>query len=202
VQHIYRINLNKGEDKAARIAQQLDNQRWALLIVLAVLAGGLVWTGWSSNRDLEKMIADKQAKIAQVKQDLQQLTDTGNKLSKRDILKLAKLEKSRLLWTQKVMGLGMEVSPEMALTSVRFEKGYLYVTGIHKVREGQDPIDNIMAFVDQLKTNQYFNQDFENVHFASSEDIVSHDQKALLFEIQCKVMPRFLAKDASITPES
>lgn len=202
MQHIYRINLNKGEDKAARIAQQLDNQRWALLIVLAVLAGGLVWTGWSSNRDLEKMIADKQAKIAQVKQDLQQLTDTGNKLSKRDILKLAKLEKSRLLWTQKVMGLGMEVSPEMALTSVRFEKGYLYVTGIHKVREGQDPIDNIMAFVDQLKTNQYFNQDFENVHFASSEDIVSHDQKALLFEIQCKVMPRFLAKDASITPES
>lgn len=202
MQHVYHINLNKGEDKAARIAQQLDNQRWALLVLLALLSIGLGWVGWSANRDLDQMISDKQAKIEQVKSDLQQLTDTGNKLSKRDILKLAKLEKSRLLWTQKLMGLGMEVSRDMALTSVRFEKGYMYIVGVHKVREGQDPIDNIMAFVDQLKANQYFNQDFENVQFASSQDIVSHDQKALLFEVQCKVLPRFLAKDASITPES
>jgi len=202
LQHIYRINLNKGEDKAARIAQQLDNQRWALLIVFALVSVGVGWMAWAENRQLDQMISDKQAKIEKVKADLQQLTDTGNKLSKRDILKLAKLEKSRLLWTQKVMGMGMEVSHDMALTSVRFEKGYLYIVGIHKVREGQDPIDNIMAFVDQLKANQLFNQDFESVQFASSQDIISHDQKALLFEIQCKVLPRFLAKDASITPES
>lgn len=200
--HVYRINLNKGEDKAARIAQQLDNQRWALLVLLVLFAGGVSWFAWQANKDLDAMIADKQAKIEKVKADLQELADTGSKLSKRDILKLAKLEKSRLLWTQKLMGLGMEVSRDMALTSVRYEKGYLYVVGIHKVREGQDPIDNIMAFVDQLKANQYFNQDFESVQFASSKDIISHDQKALLFEIQCKILPRFLAKDASITPES
>jgi hypothetical protein len=202
VTHVYHINLNKGEDKAARIAQQLDNQRWALLVLLVLFSGGVTWFAWQANKDLDAMIADKQAKIEKVKADLQELSDTGSKLSKRDILKLAKLEKSRLLWTQKLMGLGMEVSKDMALTSVRYEKGYLYVVGIHKVREGQDPIDNIMAFVDQLKANQYFNQDFESVQFASSKDIISHDQKALLFEIQCKILPRFLAKDASINPES
>lgn len=202
MQHVYRINLNKGEDKAARIAQQLEGQRWALLVVLALCAIGVGWFTWTSNRDLDNMIADKQGKIDQVKAELQQLKETGNKLSKRDILKLAKLEKSRLLWTQKVMGLGMECSHDMALTSVRFEKGYLYITGIHKVREGQDPIDSIMAFVDQLKANKLFNQDFDNVQFASSKDIISHDQKALLFEIQCKIMSRFMSKDFIFGQES
>jgi cell division protein FtsB len=202
VQHVYRINLNKGEDKAARIAQQLESQRWLLLILLVLLAGGVGWYTWTSNRDLDRMIADKQQKIDQVKAELQQLKETGNKLSKRDIFKLAKLEKSRLLWTQKIMGLGMETTRDMALTSVRFEKGYLYITGIHKVREGQDPIDNVMAFVDQLKANKLFNQDFESIQFANSQDIVSHDQKALLFEIQCKIMPRFLSKDFTFGQES
>lgn len=202
MQHVYRINLNKGEDKAARIAQQLESQRWLLLILLVLLAGGVGWYTWTSNRDLDRMIADKQQKIDQVKAELQQLKETGNKLSKRDIFKLAKLEKSRLLWTQKIMGLGMETTRDMALTSVRFEKGYLYITGIHKVREGQDPIDNVMAFVDQLKANKLFNQDFESIQFANSQDIVSHDQKALLFEIQCKIMPRFLSKDFTFGQES
>ena len=198
MQHVYRINLNKGEDKAARIAQQLDNQRWALLVVLALLAGGLTWWASRHNEALDKMISDKEQKIVQVKAELQKLKETGNKLSKRDILKLAKLEKSRLLWTQKMMGLGMECTNEMALTSVRFEKGYLYITGIHKVREGVDPIDNVMAFVDQLKANALFNQDFTSVQFASSQDIVSHDQKALLFEVQCKVEPSFMAREKDL----
>lgn len=202
MQHVYRINLNKGEDKAARIAQQLENQRWALLVVLALIAGGVAWWAWQSNRELDRMIADKQQKIEQVRNELQQLKETGNKLSKRDILKLAKLEKSRLLWTKKIMGLGMECSRDMALTSVRFEKGYLYIVGIHKVREGVDPIDNIMAFVDQLKANALFNQDFASVQFASSQDIISHDQKALLFEIQCKIMPHFLSRDVNLGQES
>jgi len=202
VQHFYRINLNKGEDKAARIAQTLENQRWALLVLLVLIAGTMSWWTWSYNRDLNGMIADKENKIAQVKEELQKLKETGHKLSKRDILKLAKLEKSRLLWTQKIMGLGMECSREMALTSVRFEKGHLYVVGVHKVREGVDPIDNVMAFVDQLKANALFNQDFTSVHFARSEDIISHDQKALLFEIQCKIEPRFLSRDSMFGQES
>ncbi|MDP2361235.1 MAG: hypothetical protein Q8O14_10870 [bacterium] len=202
MQHLYRINLNKGEDKAARIAQQLDNQRWALLVLLALLAGGVSWWTWSSNRELDHMIADKEAKIEQVKAELLELKETGNKLSKQDILRLAKMEKSRLLWTRKIMGLGMECSREMALTSVRFEKGYLYIVGVHKVREGVDPIDNVMAFVDQLKANALFNQDFASVQFFSSQDIVSHDQKALLFEIQCKIQPQFLSREMNFGQES
>jgi len=196
--HVYRINLNKGEDKQARIAQQLELQRWGVLVLLALIAAGLSGLTWNYNRELDGMIARKQQQIEQVKSELQELQDTGSKLSKRDILDLAQLEKSRLLWTQKLEGLAMEVTREMALTGVRFEKGYLYIDGVHKVREGQDPIDNVMQLVEQLRANRLFNQDFENVNFAASETIVSHDQPALRFEIHCKIMPRFLSKTVNL----
>lgn len=194
MQHVYHINLNKGEDKQARIAQQLEMQRWFVLALFVIAAGVLSGFTWSYDNDLNSMIAEKESQIEQVKAELQELQDTGSKLSKRDILNLARLENSRLLWTQKLQGLGMEVSREMALTSVRYEKGFLYIEGVHKVREGMDPIDNIMIFVEQLRANELFNHDFESVNFAESENIVTHDQPALRFQIQCKIQPRFLSK--------
>jgi hypothetical protein len=192
--HVYRINLNKGEDKQARIAQQLEMQRWFLLGILVLAAAGLSGLTWHYNARLDGMIASKEADIQRVTEELQELRDTGSKLSKADILNLAQLERSRLLWTEKLQGLGMEVTRDMALTSVRYEKNYLYIDGIHKVREHQDPVDLVMQLVEQLRANGLFNQDFESVNFAASEDIISHDQRALRFEIQCKILPRFQSK--------
>ena len=194
MEHVYRINLNKGEDKAARIAQQLELQRWGLLVFLLLIAGGMAWFTWDRNVQLDDMIQHKVEQIVDVKQQLQELRDTGAKLSKRDILSLARLENSRLLWTRKLMGLGMEVNREMALTAVRFEKGFLYITGVYKIREGGDPLDQVMIFVEQLRANELFNENFDNVYFASSQDIVTQDQPALLFELRCKIQSRFLSK--------
>lgn len=202
MEHLYRINLNKGEDKAARIAQQLEMQRWALVVVFAVLGAVVSGFAWNYNNQLDDMIADRQAQIEDIKAELHELQDTGSKLSKVDIMNLAKLEKSRLQWTRKIMGLAMESTRDMALTSVRFEKGLLYILGVHKVREGRDPIEEVMDFVEQLKANKLFNQDFVSVQFANSADIISHDQPALSFEIHCKIMPGFLNKDIKLSKES
>ncbi len=200
--HLYRINLNKGEDKAARVAQQLEMQRWGLVGIFVILFAVVSWFSYDYNSQLDDMIAEREQQIEQIKGELQALRDTGSKLSKVDILNLAKLEKSRLLWTQKIMGLSMETTRSMALTSVRFEKGLLYIEGVHKVREDEDPIDEVMAFVEQLKANNLFNQDFISVQFANSQHINSHDQKALSFEIQCKILPSFLNKDIRLSTES
>ena len=191
---LYTINLNKGEDKAARIAQQLEMQRWALVALLVLIAGGVTFFGFARNNSLDNLITQRQQQIQEVKDQLQELQDTGGNLSKRDILYLEQLERSRLLWTEKLMGLGAEVTREMALTSVRYEKGQLYVSGVHKVREGQDPLDNVMAFIGRLRGNEQFNQDFKNIIFYYSENIVQHDQPALLFEIHCPLQGKYLSK--------
>ena len=191
---LYTINLNKGEDKAARIAQQLEMQRWALVALLVLIAGGVTFFGFARNNSLDNLITQRQQQIQEVKDQLQELQDTGGNLSKRDILYLEQLERSRLLWTEKLMGLGAEVTREMALTSVRYEKGQLYVSGVHKVREGQDPLDNVMAFIGRLRSNEQFNQDFKNIIFYYSENIVQHDQPALLFEIHCPLQGKYLSK--------
>lgn len=199
---LYHINLNKGEDKAARIAQQLEMQRWAIVILLTLIAGGVTWFGLARNGALDNLIAQRQDQIENVKTELQELQDTGTNLSKRDILNLAKLESSRLLWTEKLIGLGEEVSRDMALTSVRFEKGQLYVAGVHKVRPNQDPLDKVMEFVKKLRENEQFNQDFKSIEFFYSEDIVQHDQPALLFEIHCKIDRKYLSKTVNFTRNS
>ncbi len=191
---LYTINLNKGEDKAARIAQQLELQRWALVVLLVLIAGGITWFGYARNGALDNLIAHRQQQIQDVKDQLQELQDTGDNLSKRDILHLEQLERSRLLWTEKLMGLGEEVTRDMALTSVRYEKGLLYISGVHKVREGQDPLDNVMAFIGRLRANERFNRDFENISFYYSENIVQHDQPALRFEIQCPLLKKYISK--------
>jgi hypothetical protein len=192
--HIYKINLNKGEDKAARIAQQLDNQRWGILVFMVLLSGGLSWFTYHKNANLDSMIADKQDRIEQIKSELHKLRETGTNLSKRDILNLATLEKSRLLWTKKLIGLSMELTRDVVLINVRYEKGFMYIDGIHKIRENDDPIDRVMTLVDQLKANSLFNQNFTNVAFASSEEIISHDQLVLKFTVECKVQSKYTTK--------
>lgn len=199
---LYHINLNKGEDKAARIAQQLEMQRWAIVVLLILIAGGITWFGLARNSDLDNLIAQRQDQIQKVQDELQELQDTGTNLSKRDILNLAKLENSRLLWTNKLIGLGEEVNKEMALTSVRYEKGQLYVAGVYKVRPNMDPLDKVMEFVDKLRRNEKFNQDFRNIVFYYSEDIVQHDQPSLLFEIHCKIDKKYLSKTVQFTKNS
>ncbi|MCA9785744.1 MAG: hypothetical protein KC488_04245, partial [Candidatus Cloacimonetes bacterium] len=66
--------------------------------------------------------------------------------------------------------------------------------GLHKVKEGEDPIDLVMDFVHRLENNPDFNENFSNIQFASSSDIISQDQPALQFEIRCKIEPKFLSK--------
>lgn len=199
MEHLYQINLNKGEDKLARVQRQMELQRWMLLVLFVVLAGGETFWIYSNNGRMNDLIAQKESEVAQVQAELQKLQTTGQKLSKRDIMNLARLEESRLLWSEKMEGLGEEVSRKMALTDVRFEKGHLYIVGVHKVSENLDPIDEVMRFVDRLKANEKFNQDFVNIQFASSEDIVTQDQPALRFEIQCRIEPTFLSKTVNFS---
>jgi hypothetical protein len=195
MQHYYQINLNKGEDKAARIAQQLELQRWFLVAFFALIAAGVSYLTFSYNGDLDQMIQTKESKIAEVKLELQKLENTGTKLSKRDIMNLAQLENSRLLWAQKLASMGMEIPRDVALTNVSYEKGYLYVDGVHKVRKDQDPLAEVMHLVDQLKSNATFNDgDFESIFFGLGEDIISQDQPAFYFSIRCKIATRFTSK--------
>jgi hypothetical protein len=199
VEHVYSINLNKGEDKVARIQKQMELQRWLLLLVLALIGAGEAWWIHDSNTRLNDLLAQKESQVEEVQAQLAKLQRTGKNLSKRDILNLAALEESRLLWSRKLVGLGEETTPQMALTDVRFEKGHLYITGLHKVKEGSDPIDAVMAFVHRLENNTDFNQNFSNIQFASSQDIISQDQKALQFEIRCKIEANFLSKTINFT---
>ncbi|MCA9787829.1 MAG: hypothetical protein KC488_14865, partial [Candidatus Cloacimonetes bacterium] len=89
MEHVYHINLNKGEDKVAHIQRQMELQRWLLLLVLALIGASEVWWINDSNNKLNDLLAQKENQVEEVQAQLAKLQRTGKNLSKRDILNLA-----------------------------------------------------------------------------------------------------------------
>jgi len=193
VTHQYLINFNKGQDQVSRIERQMELGRWLTLLVFVLIMGGISWYSYTYLENLQGMIDGKENQLVQVKKDIKRLRKTGTQLSRDDIFRLNRLQEGRISWSQKVLGLGQEVSKRMAITGAKYEKGRLLIDGIVKIEETREPVFDVMEFVDNLEHNPYFKDNFASIKFGSTERTRIQDEEVLEFQVVCQVHDSYKA---------
>ena len=116
------INLNQTDTKEARTVRWKERGRWMIftVIVLSLIFANtslfLIGSGYN------RLIAQKENEIADIRQRIRALQAQGKNLSKRDILSFAELESNRTLWARNFELLGKMTPDDMALTGLKFNK--------------------------------------------------------------------------------
>ena len=124
------INLNQTDTKEARTVRWKERGRWMIftVIVLSLIFANtslfLIGSGYN------RLIAQKENEIADIRQRIRDLQAQGKNLSKRDILSFAELESNRTLWARNFELLGKMTPDAMALTGLKFNTGSKELGGV------------------------------------------------------------------------
>ena len=183
------INLNQTDSKEARTARLKERGRWMIftIIVLSLIFANtslfLIGSGYN------RLIAQKENEIADVKQRIRNLQAQGKNLSKQDILSFAELEGNRTLWARNFELLGKMTPGDMALTGLKFNKRNkkLYIEGISVVYKEEEEYEIVYNYINRMKRNREFSKNFPKVKFRQGslkkirgQDIVHFEIKAAL----------------------
>jgi Tfp pilus assembly protein PilN len=183
----FTINLNKGEARAElAIRRQRRTQRIVMAVfILVFLAIGFL--NVNNYMELNSIVKGKQDKIAQIERQLEELQRSGQNVSKQDVLALAKLEQKRFLWARRLEALA-EIMPEnMAITGLEFHNLDFTIKAISQIKKDQKEFDQVVAFMDMLKSTPFFYTDFDGIRFEKSSRISIEDQDILSMAIICQV---------------
>jgi len=161
------INLNQTDSKEARTARLKERGRWMIftIIVLSLIFANtslfLIGSGYN------RLIAQKENEIADVKQRIRNLQAQGKNLSKQDILSFAELEGNRTLWARNFELLGKMTPGDMALTGLKFNKRNkkLYIEGISVVYKEEEEYEIVYNYINLMKRNREFSKNFPKVKF-------------------------------------
>ncbi len=183
----FTINLNKGEDIAEREARWRRRREIITLTVLiiAVLIATIINIG--QYRIVEGIITTKQTIIRDIDRQLDSLEKTGKNISKQDVLALAKLEKERVLWTKKLLGLGSELPEEMALTYLEFKNNIFLIRFITTIKSNEKEFDKVKEMIDKLRASPMFFRDFREMRLKEQHRADVDEQTVLSFSVLCKL---------------
>jgi hypothetical protein len=190
----FTVNLNKGEARAElAIRRQRRTQRIVMAVfILAFLAVGAL--NVNNYLELKSIVGEKQDKIAEIDRQLEELQRAGQNVSKEDVLALAKLEKKRFLWTQRLESLATIMPEDMAITGLEFHNFEFTIRAISQIKRTQKEFDQVVAFMDMLKGTPAFYSDFEGIRFEKSSRIGVEDQDILSLAIVCEVSTEMLRR--------
>ena len=180
------INLNQTDSKEARTARLKERGRWMVftVIVLSLIFANtslfLIGSGYN------RLIAQKENEIADVKQRIRNLQTQGKNLSKQDILSFAELEGNRTLWARNFELLGKMTPGDMALTSLKFNKRNkkLYIEGISVVYKEEEEYEIVYNYINRMKRNREFSKNFPKVKFRQGSLKKIRGQDIVHFEIE------------------
>lgn len=180
------INLNQTDSKEARTARLKERGRWMIftVIVLSLIFANtslfLIGSGYN------RLIAQKENEIADVKQRIRNLQAQGKNLSKQDILSFAELEGNRTLWARNFELLGKMTPGDMALTSLKFNKRNkkLYIEGISVVYKEEEEYEIVYNYINRMKRNREFSKNFPKVKFRQGSLKKIRGQDIVHFEIE------------------
>ena len=180
------INLNQTDSKEARTARLKERGRWMIftIIVLSLIFANtslfLIGSGYN------RLIAQKENEIADVKQRIRNLQAQGKNLSKQDILSFAELEGNRTLWARNFELLGKMTPGDMALTSLKFNKRNkkLYIEGISVVYKEEEEYEIVYNYINLMKRNREFSKNFPKVKFRQGSLKKIRGQDIVHFEIE------------------
>ena len=180
------INLNQTDSKEAKTARWKERGRWMVftVIVLSLIFANtslfLIGSGYN------RLIAQKENEIADVKQRIRNLQTQGKNLSKQDILSFAELEGNRTLWARNFELLGKMTPGDMALTSLKFNKRNkkLYIEGISVVYKEEEEYEIVYNYINRMKRNREFSKNFPKVKFRHGSLKKIRGQDVVHFEIE------------------
>tara|TARA_B000000557_G_scaffold98790_1_gene80006 strand:- start:5887 stop:6492 length:606 start_codon:yes stop_codon:yes gene_type:complete len=182
------INLNKTVSNAELQELQQERKKWIIFTVITMLMVALAFWFISINSQANFIISERNNVINKLIQDTENLKNEGQiNLSKRDINNLIKTEGERIIWSEKLKILSDITPVDMAITGLEFKNLKFTIKGISKVHEDEKEFLIVEQFINMLKTNARFSDDFKTIKFKGSERDLSRGQEIFKFTIEAEL---------------
>jgi hypothetical protein len=181
----FTINLNKGEGEQAVRVRRQERRAYLVLVLFAIVfivLGGLTW---AQNEAINDVIKSRQTKLERIRFELDSLKREGTKVSKDDVMALARLEGDRFLWARRLEKLAEILPADLAITGLEYQNKIFTIRCIAKVDTGVKEFDIISKFIELLKSTPEFRQGMYEIRFDQSLRKVVEDQDVLLFSVEC-----------------
>ena len=178
-----KINLNKAESSEVVKERVLERTRW---VVFGVLIFSLLFINvrvWMIGFGYNSVIQKKKDQIKDLENQIKQLQSKGKNLSKNDIMSFADLEQDRFLWARNMELLGQMTPDDMAITGMKFKRDKLTIKGIGLTFEDRKDFEIIDEYVQTLRDNKEFSQNFSRIKYVVHQKISVRGQNIIRFEI-------------------
>ena len=183
-----KINLNQIVSRFQIEELRLARKRWYIAIALVFgFLGSLSFMNYT-NYQINQLIDVRRSNIANLNNKIDQLKKEGAiDLSKKDIEMLFLFESKRNYWTPKIQALADLTPIKMAITELEFSKNNLMITSITRLEKGIKEFDVIENFINLIKNEPNFKDDFESIKFINSSKEKSKGQETFTFKIEAKM---------------
>jgi Tfp pilus assembly protein PilN len=181
----FTINLNKGEGEVAVRVRRQERRAFLVLALFAIVFIVLGGLSWAQNEAINDVIRSREAKLERIRFEIDSLKREGTKVSKDDVMALARLEGERFLWARRLEKLAEVLPPDMALTGLDYQNKIFTIRCIARVDTGVKEFEVISKFIELLKSTPEFRQGMFEIRFDQSLRKVVENQDVLLFSVEC-----------------
>ena len=182
-----KINLNKAESSEVLKERATERGRWIIfsILIFSLLTVNVrsLMIGFGYNNIIKK----KKTQIEKLQNQINQLKSKGKNLSKVDIMSFADLEQDRFLWARNMELLGGMTPDDMAITGMRFKRDKLTIKGIALTFEDRKDFEIIDEYVQTLRDNKEFSQNFTRIKYVGHQKIDLRGQNIIRFEIVASI---------------
>ena len=182
-----KINLNKAESSEIIKERMLERTRWVIFGVLVFSLFVINLRVWIIGFGYNGVISKKNNQIKELKEEIRQLQSKGKNLSKNDIMSFADLEQDRFLWARNMELLGEMTPDDMAITGMKFKRDKLTIKGIALTFEDRKDFEIIDEYVQTLRDNKEFSQNFKRIKFDGVQKVNIRGQNIIRFEIKATI---------------
>jgi len=182
-----KINLNKAESSEIVKERMLERTRWVIFGVLVFSLFMINLRVWMIGFGYNSVISKKNNQIYELKEEIRQLQSKGKNLSKNDIMSFADLEQDRFLWARNMELLGEMTPDDMAITGMKFKRDKLRIKGIALTFEDRKDFEIIDEYVQTLRDNKEFSQNFTRIKFEGVQKVNIRGQNIIRFEIKATI---------------
>jgi Tfp pilus assembly protein PilN len=179
----FRINLNQLEDTSAVLRRK--RLRTAGFVALAALFVAVAVPSVLVNLRLHEKKSEFSATVDDLESQISALEDKESYIGEEDVLDLYALTQERIFWTEKLEALAVVVDTTIALTGIAYSSDKLTLTGITRLADTGSRFTAISAFIDILKSQPTFANDFTRIEFQSSDRMTFMNRDIMQFEVVC-----------------
>ena len=181
----FTINLNKGEGEVAIRLRKQERRSYlvlALFVLVFLVLGGLTW---AQNDSMNQVVRSRQQKLDRIRFEIDSLKREATKVSKDDVMALARLEQERFLWARRLEKLSEVLPAGMAVTGLEYQNRIFKINALAQVDTNVKEFEVISKFIELLKSTPEFREGMYEVRFDQSLRKIIEEQDVLVFSVEC-----------------